>query len=100
MADARITECRWPDLSPPYDAALRDAVSYAFEVAEPIAIIATGTIIRGTAQASSDLDVYVIHAAPFRRRVQRFFRGVPAEIFINPPHAVRLYFREEHSGAR
>jgi hypothetical protein len=100
MVDARMLECRWPHLPPPYDAALRDSVSYAFEVAEPVAIIATGTIVRGTAQASSDLDVYLIHVAPFRRRIQRFFRGVPAEIFINPPHAVRSYFREEHSDGR
>jgi len=100
MADDRILECRWPDLVPPYDAALRDAISYAFEVTEAIGIIATGTIIRGAPQASSDLDIYVIHRAAIRRRIQRFFRGVPAEIFINPPHAVRSYFREENRDAR
>ena len=59
--DGRLAECRWPDLPAPYDAALREATADVFEVAEPIGIIATGTIIRGTAHAASDLDVYVIH---------------------------------------
>ena len=98
--DGRLSECRWPDLPAPYDAALREATAEVFEVAEPIGIIATGTIIRGTAHAASDLDIYVVHRAAFRRRIQRFFRGVPAEIFINPPHAVRSYFQEEHRDAR
>jgi hypothetical protein len=65
-----------------------------------VGVIATGTIIRGEADASSDLDIYVIHTAPFRRRVQLFFHGVPAEIFINPPHAIRAYFQEEHRDGR
>jgi hypothetical protein len=98
--DGRIAECRWPDLPAPYDAALREAIAYAFEVTEPIAVIATGTIIRGTAHAASDLDIYVVHRAGFRRRIQRFFGGVPAEIFINPPNAVRSYFQDEHRDAR
>ncbi|HEY9228358.1 MAG TPA: hypothetical protein VIP11_17000, partial [Gemmatimonadaceae bacterium] len=63
----------------------------------PLAIVATGTIVRGRPHAASDLDVYVVHDAPFRRRVQRLFNGVPAEIFINPPQTIRAYFRDEQA---
>ncbi len=100
MSVDRLQQCTWPVLPPPYDGALRDATAFVFDETEPAGIIATGTIIRGAPHASSDLDVYVIHDAPCRRRVQRYFRGVPAEIFINPPHAIRGYFVAEHRDAR
>jgi hypothetical protein len=66
----------------------------------PLGIIASGTIIRGHPHASSDLDILVLHDASFRRRVQRYFNGVPTEILINPPHKVRSYFVEEHRDGR
>ena len=100
MHSDREAQCAWPALAAPFDAALRDATRFVFEETDPLGVIATGTIIRGEAHASSDLDIYVIHAAPFRRRIQQFFVGVPAEIFINPPHAVRSYFAEEHEDGR
>jgi hypothetical protein len=100
MSSDPLERCQWPDLAPAFDAALRDAVRFVFDEVDPIGVIATGTIVRGEPQASSDLDLYVIHDAPFRRRVQRFFSDVPAEIFINPPHAVRRYFTEEHEDGR
>jgi len=96
----RLTACRWPDLPSPYAEALRDAVAFVFETVQPVAVIATGTIVRGTPNASSDLDIVVVHEAPFRRRIQRFVRGVPAEIFINPPDMIRRYFVEEHRDGR
>ena len=46
---------------------------------------------------SSDLDVYVVNDTEYRRRVQRFFNGVPTEIFINPPHTIRDYYRDENA---
>jgi uncharacterized protein (TIGR02246 family) len=91
---------RWPDLPAPYDGALRDAVAFVVDTVDPVGIIATGTIVRGTPNASSDLDLVVIHAAAYRRRIQRFFRGVPAEIFINPPMAIRRYFVDEQRDGR
>jgi L-amino acid N-acyltransferase YncA len=96
----RLNECIWPPLDAPYATALREAVAFVFDLVEPVAVVATGTIIRGTADATSDLDIYVVHNAPYRERIQRFFNGVPAEIFVNPPHAVRAYFHDEHSDAR
>jgi predicted nucleotidyltransferase len=90
-----LARCTWPPLPSPYDEALRDAVAFILREVDPVGIIATGTIVRGTPHESSDLDVFVIHGAPHRRRIQRFFHGVPAEIFINPASTVRRYFAEE-----
>ena len=100
VADILLGACRWPALPEPYAGALRDAVEFTLAETDPLGIIATGTVIRGEAHPASDIDLYVVHAAPFRRRVQRFFRGVPTEIFINSPHAVRSYFLSEHRSGR
>lgn len=99
-----LSRCAWPPLPERFLAALKQAVAFVLQDVEaPQGIVATGTIVRGTPHASSDLDIYVIHAAPFRRRVQRFFgvaalgAPVPAEIFINPAVAVRRYFVDEQA---
>ncbi|MBC7894674.1 MAG: nucleotidyltransferase domain-containing protein [Cytophagaceae bacterium] len=100
MNDEVFAHCRWPDLGPKHDRALKSAVAWVLGVTEPLGIVATGTIVRGEAHASSDIDLYVLHEAPYRRRVQRFFEGVPTEIFINSPDAVRSYFETEHRTGR
>ena len=94
------SRCSWPSLPEPFATALRHAVDFIFRELEPVGVVATGTIVRGNAQRSSDLDLYVIHLAAHRRRIQRFFDGVPAEIFINPPSAVRAYLADEDRGGR
>ena len=80
-----LEQCQWPDLPEKYASALRSAVGFIAENLEPIGIIASGTILRGNPDPASDLDIYVIHRAAKRQRIQKFFAGVPAEIFINPP---------------
>jgi predicted nucleotidyltransferase len=100
MSDGLLERCRWPELGDPYADALHQAVAFVLAETDPIGIVATGTVIRGEAHPASDIDLYVLHDAPYRRRVQRFFAGVPTEIFINPPHAVRSYFRDEHRTGR
>lgn len=95
-----LDRCVWPPLASPYAEALRDAVGLVMAEVDPVGIIAAGTIVRGAAHASSDLDLVVIHEAAFRRRIQRVFGGVPTEIFINPPDTVRRYFVEEHRAGR
>lgn len=100
MTSDRIAQCSWPALDEPFATALRDAVAFIFTDVDPVGIIATGTIVRGTAHPSSDLDLYAIHLAPFRRRIQRFFANVPTEIFVNPPAAIRAYFAEEDRDGR
>jgi hypothetical protein len=96
-----IADCKWPSLREPYLQALKDATVFILsEYSSVRGIIASGTIVRGTPDASSDLDVYVIHGEPCRQRVQKFFNGVPAEVFINPPHMVRKYFADEAAAGR
>jgi predicted nucleotidyltransferase len=95
-----LDECRWPALSEPYASALREAVEWVSGRFDVVGIIAAGSIVRGRPDASSDLDLYVIHLPLVRQRIQRFFSGVPAEIFVNPPQAIRRYFAAEHREAR
>jgi hypothetical protein len=95
-----LTLCTWPDLPERYDIALRQAVAHILGRYSPVGIIAAGSILRRTPHPSSDLDIYVLHLAPFRQRLQKFFNGVPAEIFVNPPAAVEGYFTSEQASAR
>jgi hypothetical protein len=90
----------WPDLSEPYNQALREAAAYVLDRYQPVGMIAAGSVVRGAPDQSSDIDLYVIHLAPFRQRVQKFFNGVPTEIFINPPHQVERYLKEEQAAGR
>lgn len=90
-----LSECRWPVLNDPYSTALHEAVKYIIGRFDPHTIVASGSIIRGNPDATSDFDLYVIHEAGWRQRVQKYFNGVPAEIFVNPQHQVERYFEEE-----
>ena len=65
----------------------------------PIAIIAAGSILRGQGGPTSDIDLYVLHHAPFRQQLQRRYNGVPFEIFVNPPQQVHRYFVDEQAAA-
>lgn len=100
MMNKLMPQCKWPKLSEKYDLALRSAVEFVLETYDPVGIVASGTIIRGTPDQSSDLDIYVIHKELFRQRLQKFFNGIPAEIFINPPVAIEGYFKEEQQARR
>lgn len=92
--------CQFPQLTEPYHTALQQAVRFIWDYVDPLAIIAAGSIIRGQPNPNSDFDLYVIHAPHRRQRVQRFFNGVPTEIFINPPHQVERYFEEERESGQ
>jgi hypothetical protein len=95
-----LKRCNWPDLPDRFDLALREAVRFILERFAPLGIVASGTILRGHPDPSSDLDIYVIHRQPFRQRIQKFFHGVPAEIFVNPPAAIERYLVEEQASRR
>jgi hypothetical protein len=95
-----MQDLRYPDLKEPYTSALREAVQFVLSCVAPAGIIAAGSIIRGKPDASSDIDLYVIHQGNWRQRVQKWFNGVPCEIFINPPAAIENYFDDEQAGAR
>jgi hypothetical protein len=95
-----IADCRWPALATSHGEALRHAVAFVAAEFRPVAIVAAGSIVRGVGDARSDIDLFVIHAEPFKQRLQRRFAGVPVEIFVNPPGSVREYFAGEHARAR
>src|SRR5215510_507353 len=92
--------CNFPTLPDNYDRALREAVSFVLQQFKPVGIIAAGTIVRGTPDAASDLDVWVVHLEPVRQRLQKFFNGVPAEIFVNPPWVIQKYFIQDQAEGR
>lgn len=91
---------RLPSLHEPYATALSEAANYILKRFAPVGIIACGSLLRGQGHASSDLDLYVVHFEPWRQRVQKYFHGVPAEIFVNPPQTIRGYFVDEGKAGR
>ncbi|MHC4342732.1 MAG: hypothetical protein ACYSX0_21275 [Planctomycetota bacterium] len=93
-------DCIWPDLPERFDRALREAVAYVLDRYKVRGIVAAGSILRGAPDASSDLDLYVVQSGPWRQRLQRFFHGVPAEIFVNPEKAIEGYFESEPKSGR
>lgn len=97
---SRLSRCKWPNLEAKYDAGLRAAVAFIDRSFSPVGIVFSGTILRGTPDPSSDLDIYVIHQSPVRQRIQKFFEGIPAEIFVNPPERIERYFEEELESGR
>jgi hypothetical protein len=95
------SDCRWPTLPERYLLSLREAISFVLtDFPQAVGLVASGSIIRGAPDSSSDLDIYVIHLAGFRQRIQAYFRGVPAEIFVNPPSAIEGYFQDEERDSR
>lgn len=90
-----MSDLHWPELAEPYATALRDAVTLILDRFEVWGIIAAGTPLIGTPDRASDLDIYVVHAKPQRRRLQRWCNRVPVEIFVNPPQSIRRYFTAE-----
>ncbi len=98
--DDILSACQWPDLVEPYASALKQAVDYILNQFQPTGIIAAGSILRGNPGSSSDLDIYVIHSQTWRQRVQKYFNGVPAEIFVNPEKQILSYFKEDQRDGR
>jgi hypothetical protein len=89
-----------PTLGEPYDVALAGCFRHAFATYEVVGLLVTGTIVRGSPDRRSDLDVHVLHSGNFRERVQLRFNGVPCEIFVNPPHRIPAYFEEDRIDRR
>jgi predicted nucleotidyltransferase len=92
--------CKWPEVAEPYAGALREAVEFVLSRTQPIGVFACGSILRAEADPGSDWDLYIIHREAYRFRLQKRFRGVPAEIFVNSPDSARNYMREEQGDGR
>jgi hypothetical protein len=95
-----VPDIALPPLREPYQTALDEAVSFIVQRYEPIGILATGTIVRGNPGPNSDLDLFVLWHRPERQRVQRFFHGIPAEIFVNPPERITGYIASDQREGR
>lgn len=101
MSEASFpNEIQLPTLAEPYQSGLRLAIDYILARYSPLGLIIGGSIIRGNPGPTSDFDIYIIHDHAFRQRLQKRFRGTPAEIFINSPAAVRRYFEDEWKDGR
>lgn len=85
---------------PPFDRAVDEAAAFIRATWRVHGIIVAGSIVRGEPGPLSDLDLYCVHAQPWRMRDQRRFNGVPAEIFVSPPERIRGYFKNEHAEGR
>jgi hypothetical protein len=90
----------WPDLNIHYLDALKDGTEWIITTFKPIGIIAAGTIIRGIPDKNSDFDIFVIHENCFRQRIQKLFKSVPFEIFVNPPSSIIKNLKNEYESQR
>ena len=70
-----LENCNFPKLTAKYDMALREAVSFVLASFKPVGIIASGTIVRGNPDTTSDIDLWVVHLEPIRQRIQKFFNA-------------------------
>ncbi len=99
--ESLLEKCNWPDLPEPYATAMREAVAFILKHYDDVqGIIMCGSVLRGKSHASSDLDVYVIRQKAQRQRLQRYFNGVPVEVFINPKSKILDYFAQEREEGR
>lgn len=87
-------------LEPRYRIALQEVLEWIPGIVEPVGIVASGSIIRGNPGPSSDLDVVILHDQPWRRRIQRWFNGVPVELFFNSEDWLKHYFQAEAAEGR
>ena len=85
---------------PPYADAALEIERHVRATYKTHGIVMAGSIVRGEAGPTSDLDVFIVHAEPWRVRDQKRFNGVPAELFVNPPERIRSYFKSEHDEGR
>jgi hypothetical protein len=86
-------------LSERHAIALDQAVEFLTARFAPTAIVASGSVVRGTGHDTSDLDIVAIHEATWRQRVQRAFNGVACEMFVNPAfHIPRQMEKDARAG--
>ena len=78
---------------------LSDTIHRRAQASAPVCVIIVAVETPFSYRSAFEL-FYVIHAQPQRQRLQRRFHGVPAEIFVNPPHTIRGYFENEHRDGR
>lgn len=83
-----------------YTISLDKALTWVNQNFKPVAVIVTGSIIRGNPDLNSDFDIYVIHQDTFRQRIQKYFDGIPCEIFVNNFKHIYEYLEQEYKDNR
>jgi len=83
-----------------HKAGLKDAISFASNITEPIGIVVSGSIVRGNPNPSSDLDIVTLHDGSWRRRVQQLFNGTPTELFFNSGEWLHYCITDEAARGR
>ena len=71
-----------------------------FSEFDPFAVVVSGSIVRGNPDPAGDFDIIVIHRHSWQRRVQKWFEGVPTEIFGNSPEWIESYLKQESAEGR
>lgn len=66
-----------------FRSALESVLTEIETITDPVGIMLTGSVVQGTASATSDLDVAILHDANWRQRIQRVAFGRAVEVFIN-----------------
>lgn len=80
--------------------ALQMALDWVMQTVEPVGVVASGSIVRGNPDASSDFDLVVLHDEQWRRRSQRYFKGTPVEVFFNTDAWLRHAIHTEAAEGR
>jgi hypothetical protein len=83
-----------------YETALTKALNWIKASYNPVGIIVSGSIVRGNPNPNRDFDIYVVHTERYRQRVQKYFDGVPVEIFVNNTDHVHQYLETEKKNNR
>jgi hypothetical protein len=87
-------------MQPRHQQALRQALEWLPTVAQPLGIVASGSIVRGNPHPASDLDIVILHGGAWRRRVQHWFNDTPAELFFNSEAWLRSVIDSEAAQGR
>lgn len=89
-----------PGLAPEHRTASLDAWAWIDATLAPAGIVATGSVVRGEGHPGSDFDLVVLWSRSGRQRLQRFFAGVPTEVFANSGARLRHSIRAEAARGR
>ena len=90
--------CGWlapPSLPEKHAQALTAALALLAGRDDLVAVLLCGSVVRGEAGPTSDLDLYCVVDRPVRQRRHLVVHGVLVEMFLNPVGQIRRYLREE-----
>jgi|GEM_PF-270737 len=84
-----------PPLPGPHAAALAAALAVLDAREDLTAVLLCGSVLRGEAGPTSDLDLYCVVERPARQRRHLVAASVLVEVFLNPAAQIRRYMADE-----